>query len=78
MNPSGVEQRLNYNRCEAAVSLMKTDTPNESIAIIFGGLEEHESILSLDAVRLKVTNNQIVPFFVYDNVNIGSYRLLLR
>ena len=50
--------------------------------MVFGGLEEHELLLSLDAVRIKYQKGEdgeeAVPFFVYDKIEVGSYRLLLR
>ena len=49
---------------------------------MFGGLEEHEPMLNLDAVRIKYDKldkgEEATPFFAYDNIEVGSYRLLLR
>lgn len=50
----------------------------EDIILCFGGLYEYESILSIDAVNVRVTDKSISPVFVYDGIEIGSYRLLLR
>ena len=52
-NNLGNAQSLEYNRANSSVCLMNTDNPNEKIALVFGGLEEHEPLLSLDAVRIK-------------------------
>lgn len=46
-------QDMEFNRANSSVCMMKTDNPNEKIALIFGGVEEHEPLLSLDAVRIK-------------------------
>lgn len=35
-------------------------------------------MLSVDALRIKVADNQASPFFMYDDINFGSYRMLLR
>lgn len=79
---TGTTQKMEYARLNAAVCLMDTDNANEKIALVFGGLEEHEPILSIDGVRIKYEKTQIgeemTPFFVYDDIQVGSYRLLLR
>lgn len=36
------------------------------------------SLLSIDAVRFKISGKQIDPFYIEEDINIGSYRLLLR
>lgn len=34
--------------------------------------------MNVDAVKLREIKDYIQPIFVYDEINIGSYKLLLR
>lgn len=50
--------------------------------IVFGGGEEFQPFLTFDALRIKLEKREgkteVSPFFVFDEIQTGSYRLLLR
>ncbi len=63
----------NRARCNSTLGLI-----NDDIVIVFGGLKEHESIMEIEAVKIRVIKDFVQPMFVYEDIELGSYRLMLR
>jgi hypothetical protein len=63
----------NKARCNSTLGLI-----NDDIVIVFGGLKEHENILSVEAIKLRSIKDFVQPMFVYEDIELGSYRLMLR
>ena len=63
----------NKARCNGTLGLIDNDT-----VIVFGGLKEHENILSIEAIKLRTIKDFVQPMFVYEDIELGSYRLMLR
>lgn len=65
-----------------ALSYMKIDKSDDFIVLVLGGTEEHEDLMTLDAIRMKVdkegNKKTISPIFTYDEIMTGSYKFLLR
>lgn len=63
----------NRARCNSALGLI-----NDDIVVVFGGSKEHESLMYIEAIKLRVIKDFVQPMFVYEDIELGSYRLMLR
>ena len=52
MNVNGMPDKINYGRIFPAMSLMKISKTNEFIVMVFGGVEQHEELMTVDAIRM--------------------------
>jgi hypothetical protein len=63
----------NRARCNSTLGLI-----NDDIVVVFGGLKEQESLMYIEAIKLRTIKDFVQPMFVYEDIELGSYRLMLR
>lgn len=65
--------QMRLPRLNPVLGLIKEDT-----LLCFGGLEDHQNFLDIEGFTLKVTENEVSIYSPLDEINVGSYRLILR
>lgn len=65
--------QMRLPRLNPVLGLIKEDT-----VLCFGGLEECHHFLNVEGFTLKTSEQEVSIYSPLDDVNIGSYRLILR
>lgn len=63
----------NEARCNSTLGMI-----GEDVVVVFGGVKEHVNVMSVEAIKVRVVKDFVQPMFVYEDIELGSYRLMLR